>query len=128
MPKPKLNWVKEDINPTPRSVPVYHTLLIASVLLFLPYIFWRNQHLLEIAIVVVWISFLYSSLLMIFGESSTVLRLWFSNRWRRGPDPQLLFQARILGMIGLAFTLIVPFQIVHSVIAHPAPREVVHAK
>jgi hypothetical protein len=128
MPKPKLNWVKEDIDPTPTSVRVYHTLLIVGVLLFLPMIFWPNQHLLEIAIVVLWIWFFYSSLLMIFGAPSTVLSLWFSRLWRRGPDRQLLLQARILGIISLAFTLILPFQIVRSAIAHPAPREVFHGK
>jgi hypothetical protein len=104
-----------DPNAEPTSVRVWHGLVIATCLLLLLRIFWPNQHLLMIAVLIGWTAGIHTGLLATFGARSTVLNLWFpriKRKWLQGlqTEDQLLFSIRVLGILFLAFFLVLPFQ------------------
>jgi hypothetical protein len=102
-------------------VRILNGLMFAGFLPLFLRIFWHNQVLLIISLVIVFPSFFYMGLLMIFGSQSTVLNLWvprIKRKWLQGQsDDQLLFQIRVIGVALVAVMLYALYQIIHTKVA-----------
>jgi hypothetical protein len=110
MSRPKLNWVREDRHTQPASVRISGGLITATALLLFLRIFWANQHLLMVAVLVGWAAFLFTGLLMIFSARSTVLKLWYHGRHRWETEDSFFISIRVMGIVLVAFMLFLPFQ------------------